>query len=142
MRRARVALPETFDYSTELAVRITDINYGMHLAAEQVLPFALEARTRFLLHLGYSLTSIEGAAPIMLDAVIMYMSQAFYGDTLRIEVAATDFSQFGFDFVCRITSTKTEEEVARVKLGTLFFDYDTQQRVPVPTAFRARFPHR
>jgi len=68
-----------------------------------------------LLHLGYSLTSIEGAAPIMLDAVIMYMSQAFYGDTLRIEVAATDFSQFGFDFVCRITSTKTAEEVARVK---------------------------
>ena len=142
MRRARVALPETFDYSTELAVRITDINYGMHLAAEQVLPLALEARTQFLLQLGYTLTSIEGAAPMMLDSVIIYMSQAFYGDTLRVEVAATDFSPFGFDFVCRITSTKTQEEVARVKLGTLFFDYETQQRVPVPAAFRARFPHR
>jgi len=142
MRRARIAVPQSFDYSTDLAVRITDINYGMHLAAEQVLPLALEARTRFLSHLGYTLTNIEGAAPIVLDCVIIYLSQAFYGDTLRAEVAATDFSQFGFDFVCRLTNTTTAEEVARVKLGTLFFEYEKQRRLPVPAAFRARFPHR
>src|SRR5512139_2256096 len=77
MRRARIAVPKSFDYATDLPVRITDINYGRHLAAEQVLPLALEARTRFLSHLGYTLTDIEGAAPIVLDCVIIYLSQAF-----------------------------------------------------------------
>ncbi len=84
----------------------------------------------------------EGAAPIVLDCVIIFLSQAFYGDTLRVEVAATDFSQFGFDFIIRLTNTTTTEEVARVKLGTLFFDYAQQRRLPVPAAFRDRFAPR
>ena len=142
MARPRVDLPEAFDYSTEASVRISNINYGMHLGADQVLPLALETQMRFLAHLGYGMLDVAGGTIIMTDSVIVYKAQAAYGDRLRIELAVAGFTDYGFDFVYRMTNKDTGVEVARVKTGILFYDYDNLKRQPVPEAFRARFADR
>ena len=37
MGRVKLELPETFSFSTELTVRVTDLNYGGHLGNADTL---------------------------------------------------------------------------------------------------------
>jgi acyl-CoA thioester hydrolase len=143
MVRIRIDLPDEFDFSTDFQVSVSDINYGMHLGADRVLPLVLETQMRFLAHLGYEgLTGIEGVPYIMSDSAIVYKSEAGYGEELKIEVAVVDFQKNGFDFVYRISRSKNLEEVARVKTGMLFLDYEKKVLLEVPEKFRARFEAR
>ncbi len=75
----------------------------------------------------------------MIDAVIVYKSQAFYGDVLRIEVTAGNFSRYGLDFIYRLSHKSTGKEVARAKTGVAFFDYGKKSIVRVPEKFRSVF---
>ncbi|MDY6910943.1 MAG: thioesterase family protein [Chloroflexota bacterium] len=137
MGRIKLEMPDNFDYTTEVPIRISDINYGGHLGHDAILPLTHEARVRFLKQLGYSELSIEGAASIMADAIIVYKGQGFYGQTLKIEIAARNFSKRGLDFLYRLTDTQTGNEIALVKTGMVFFDYAKQKPIEVPPKFRA-----
>jgi len=140
MVRVRIDLPDEFDFSTEFQVSISDINYGMHLGADRVLPLVLETQMRFMAHLGYAgLTGIEGVPYIMSDSAIVYKSEAGHGEKLRIEVAVADFHKYGFDFVYRISRSEDLGEVARVKTGIFFLDYEKKMPLQVPENFRTRF---
>lgn len=139
MARARVSIPRAFSFSTEIPIRISDINYGGHLGHDAILPIAHEARIRFLQSMNYSEGDIEGSTFIMADAVIEYKSQAFHGQTLVVELHVQDFGSSSCDFVYRITDKQTGVEVARVKTGMVFFDYVKGKPIPVPPVFRERF---
>ena len=52
----------------------------------------------------------------MADVAIEYKGEGFYGDTLRIQMAATDLSKYGFDLVYHVTNQRGQE-VARAKTG-------------------------
>lgn len=138
MTRVRIDLPETFVFSTEIPIRISDINYGNHLGHDAILPLAHEARLRFLNSLGYTEFDIEGASYIMADAAILYKGQGYYGQTLVIEIAVRDFTRSGCDFVYRISEKTSGSEIARLKTGMVFFDYGKGKTVPVPQTFRSR----
>ncbi|RPH29673.1 acyl-CoA thioesterase, partial [bacterium] len=103
MPRTKLPLPASFQFSTDIPVRITDINYGGHLGNDSLLSLMQEARLRFLRQYAYSEKDVEGRGIIMLDAVVLYRSEAFYGDVLRIDVAVTDVGTHGCDLVYRIT---------------------------------------
>ena len=135
MARVKLQLPETFPFSTELTVRITDLNYGGHLGNADTLVLLHEARVRFLKAHGYSETDVEGYGTIMLDAVIQFKSQAFAGDVLIAEVAAGDFSRIGCDIFYRLTNKETGAVVAVAKTGVSVFDYENQKRVSPPEVF-------
>jgi len=135
MARVKLEMPETFPFSTELTVRITDLNYGGHLGNADTLILIHEARVRFLKSFGYSEIDIEGYGTIMLDAVIQFKSQAFAGDILVAEVAAADFSRIGCDIFYRLTNKETGAVVATAKTGVSVFDYENQKRVSPPDAF-------
>ncbi len=139
MGRVRLELPSNFAFSTHLPVRIGDVNYGGHLGNDSVLSLTNEARLRFLNENGFSGSDIEGFGLIMIDAVIVYKSQAFYGDVLRIEVTAGNFSRYGLDFIYRLSHKSTGKEVARAKTGVAFFDYGKKSIVRVPEKFRSVF---
>jgi len=123
MGRLRLELPTHFAFSTDMPVRIGDINYGGHLGNDSVLSLTNEARLRFLNENGFSESDIEGFGLIMIDAVIVYQSQASYGNILKIEVTAGNFSRCGLDFIYRLSDKSTGKEVARAKTGVAFFDY-------------------
>jgi acyl-CoA thioesterase FadM len=135
MARIKIELPEKFIFQTEIPVRITDINYGGHLGNDSLLSIIHEARLRFLNHLGYFESDIEGAGIIMTDAGIQYKSEGFYGDELIIEVGILDFSKIGCDVVYRIKNNKTKKDIAFAKTGIVFYDYVNKKVVTVPTKF-------
>jgi acyl-CoA thioesterase FadM len=136
MSRARLDLPDQFLFATEIPLRVTDINYGGHLGNDAVLSLAQEARMRFLRSHNWSEQDVAGVGMIMTDAVVIYRSEAFYGDVLTIDVAVADLQQLGCDFLFRMTNKATGAEVARVKTGIVFFDYKSRKPVPVPEEFR------
>lgn len=136
MSRIKLDLPEKFIFSTELTVRIDDINYGGHLGNDSVLALIHEARLRFLKNFGYSELELGGASLIMGDAAIVFKSEGFHGDEIRIEVTATDFSNFGFDIFYRLTNKQTEKEIAHAKTGMVCFDYKNRKIMKVPEEFK------
>ncbi|HEY0744504.1 MAG TPA: thioesterase family protein [Chryseosolibacter sp.] len=134
MARIELALPEKFLFSTELSVRVTDLNYGNHVGNDSVLSLMHEARLQFYRTLGFkNELSFEGpVGQVISDAVIVYKAEAFYGDILVCEIAAADFNKYGFDLLYRLTNKATMKEVARGKTGIVCFDYDKRKVASIP----------
>ena len=138
MARIKIDFPEQPVFITDIPVRITDINYGGHLGNDAVLSLVHEARLRFLNNLGYSEMNIEGKSLIMSDAAIIYKSEGHYGDPLQIKIAVADFSAVGFDILYHIINKNTQNTIALVKTGMVFFDYQTKKPVKVPAVFKEK----
>jgi acyl-CoA thioesterase FadM len=138
MARIKIETPDKFIFRTEIPIRITDINYGGHLGNDSLLSIIHEARMRFLNHLGYSESNVEGSGIIMIDSAIQYKSEGFYGDVLVVEIAVNDFTGMGCDFVYRITNKNTSKEIAIAKTGIVFFNYQKRKTAPVPQEFKKK----
>ncbi len=136
MARLKIDFPDNFIFSTEIPVRIGDMNRGMHLGHEIFLVIIEEARARLLAKFGYTDTDIKGLGLILTDASIVYLSQVRYGQTLKVDIAVIDFSSRGFDMVYRISDTKTGVESARAKTGVLLYDYKQQKVTTIPEDFK------
>jgi acyl-CoA thioester hydrolase len=138
MARIRIDLPAAFPFTTEMVIYTQHINYGNHLDNAALIAMVSEARMRFFESLGFQEGDTEGAGIVVADAAIQYRSEAFRGEILRFEMAATEFTRVGCDLVYRVTSLSDSREVARGKTGIVFFDYTTRTPVAVPAAFIAR----
>ena len=134
MSRIKLDMPETYLFSTTIDVRITDLNYGNHLANDSLLSIIHEVRVRFLNHFGYSEFDIEGIGIMMADVVIIYKSQSYYGDVLKIEVGVGDISKKSCDFYYRVTKDE-DKVVALCKTAIVFFDYQSQKPANIPEQF-------
>lgn len=139
MARVRIELPDRFPFRTAIALLISHINYGRHLDNAQLLGLVSEARVRFLKSMGYTELDIEGVGIVVADAAVQYRSEAFHGETMVVEMAADDFSEFGCDLVWRLADEASGREVARGKTGIVFFDYGERRKTAVPEGFRRRF---
>jgi acyl-CoA thioester hydrolase len=135
--RVRLEMPERFLFTTEVPLRVSDINYGGHLGNDAVLSLAQEARMRFLRSHNWTEQDVTGVGIIMTDAAVVYRSEAFYGDVLKIDVAVADMGQLGCDFLFRMVNKASGKEVAQVKTGIVFFDYAKRKPSPVPAEFRS-----
>jgi acyl-CoA thioester hydrolase len=139
MTRVSIAMPEKYGFACQIPVRITDINYGGHLGNNSLLGLIHEARVRFFAGLGYTEHNVEGVRIIMTDVAIVYKAECFYGDELKFEVTAGDFSRVGCDIFYRITNVTRGTLAAEAKTGIVFFDYQNKKVLPVPEGFRKRF---
>ncbi|WP_287879791.1 thioesterase family protein [Aquitalea sp.] len=138
MARIKIALPDQFIYQTSMDVRIGDINYGGHMANDAILRLAHEARLRWLKSMGYSELDVEGVGIIMADAAVMYRAEAFHGDSLLFKLGVCDSNKYGLDIVYQAIDGNSGKEVARLKTGIVFFDYQTRQVAVMPPAFVTR----
>ena len=139
MARVKVELPEQFHFSTELVIRVSEINYGGHLGNDSVLSLIHESRVRFLKEHGYAEHNIEGVGIMMADAVVVYKAEGFHGDILTVDVAVGDFQNASCDFYYRLSNRESGKEVARAKTGIVFYDYSAKKTVSVPAGFRKKF---
>jgi len=139
MARVIIDLPERFHFSTELHVRIGDINFFNHVGSEEMSFLMSEARSQFLRHYDYHEKDVEGCSIIMADGAVIYTSEANYGDILTIDVAVSDYSKYGCDFVYRVTNKTTGKEVCKAKNGFVFADYETRKLIEVPEKFKRLF---
>ncbi len=130
MARIRIELPEQFTFSTKIAIRITDVNYGGHVGNDTILTLIHEARVQFLKHFGYDELDVEGASLIMSDAAIEFKNELFYGDTITAFVTANNFSRVGFDLVYKLTRNDTS--IAHAKTGMICYDYNLKKVISLP----------
>ncbi|MCX6142963.1 MAG: thioesterase family protein [Ignavibacteriales bacterium] len=138
MPRVKLALPAKTIFTTQIPVRVTDINYyGGHLGNDSLLSILHEARVQFLKKFGFTESNIDGVGIIMSDAVLVYKAEVFYGDVLTIEIGVDDLEAIGADITYRVLVG--EKEAARAKTGIVFFDYGNRKIVQTPPAFKDLF---
>lgn len=135
MGRIHVELSDKWLFETRLQVRISDVNYGGHLGNDAVLGLVHEARVRFLRSVGCSEIDVGGAGIIMADAVIVYKSEAFAGDELRIRIGIDDVKRSAVDMLYQLVRLSDDQEIARAKTGLVFFDYQARKIVRMPQRF-------
>jgi len=87
MARVKLNLPEEFHFSTEIPIRIDDLSYGAHLGHDSILPFAHEARVRFLGHLGYDEKDIEGLSYIMGNQIALVKTGMVFYDYRKDKIS-------------------------------------------------------
>ena len=68
MERIKLQLSHQFLFTTNLNIRITDINYGGHVGNDTFLSLIHEARQQFLKHYSYSELNFAGVGLIMVEA--------------------------------------------------------------------------
>ncbi len=139
MPRIRLTPLNSYPFSTEIIVRITDMNYGGHLGNDRMLALIHEARVAFLLQYGMSELDFGGASLTQADAAIMYLGQAFAGDMLRFEVATGEWSQSSFRFFYRVTRPVDGEKIALAETGMVCFDYQEKKIRPLPQNIKKIF---
>jgi acyl-CoA thioesterase FadM len=127
---------DKFVFSTEIPVRIGDINRRNHLSNTAFLVITEESRKQFLSSLGFADDRILGF--IITDISIIYMKQAFYGQVLRIDIGAGGMTEKAFNLVYRISDSKTGTELARADSGIVFYDYSKGKVIPVPDDIRSK----
>lgn len=132
MARVQYELPGHFRFSTELALYTIHINQGGHLDNAMALSLVSEARSRFFASLGCSDRDTDGLAAFTGDAVVQYISEGFHGDVMVIDMEPWEFNKHGFDLAWRMHNKATEREVARGKLGIVFYDRAARKVGPIP----------
>jgi len=138
MPRLKLDLPNSVIFTTEIEVRVTDLNYGNHLANDALQGLLHEARLRWLRQHGFSNEQdLGGAGLIQADAAIVYRNQAFLGDLLRIEIMAGQASRHGMDLFYRIEKKHDRMVIAEAKTHLVFFDYPARRLVAMPATFKA-----
>ena len=97
MARIKITLPDKQLGTVHIKVRITDINYGNHLANDALVGILQEARMLWLQQFSYSELNIEGLGLIMGDLAVEYKNESFYGDELTIALYVAEVSKVSFE---------------------------------------------
>lgn len=139
MARVNIDLPDKFEFSTELEVRIADINAGGHVGNHLFVALLNEAHLKYMAFKGFPELMVDGRAMINTDLAVIYKSEVFYGNVLSIEVAAGDFTQYGLDLFFRVTNKNSGKVAATAKMGMLFFDYAERKIAEIPDRFKRAF---
>lgn len=124
-------------HATDIPIRITDLNYGNHLAHDRLVSILHEARVRFFGAFGFTEHDVDGRAILLVDLTVTYHREAFYGQTLRVEVAIGEIATRGCDLLYRATDAGNGELVAQARTGIVFIDPATRRVASTPPAFRA-----
>lgn len=161
MSRVEIKFPMVTHFSTELNVRVSDINQGNHLGHDRLITMIHEARVQFFRALGYEELNVEGVGTLVADLAISYQNEAFYGDFLRFDVSVQDISRKSCQFIYRVTASsgfsgdesqmlkksevsrsevsdnhvKRDKLIALAKTGVVFFDYTLRKSVAIPPGF-------
>ena len=113
-------------------------NAGNHLAHDKVVTLIGDCRDAWFTQLGFPNCLIETNIGIVnSDLALMYLNEAFSGETLTIELALADVNRYGGDMMMRAIRTHDEEEIFRAKSGFVFYNYEQKCITPRPAAFNA-----
>jgi acyl-CoA thioester hydrolase len=138
MSRIRIEPTVSFQFSTEIPVRITDLNYGGHVGNDSILSIIHEARVQFFVSKGYQELDLGGTGLIMTDAGIEFKQEIFYGELIRASVAAGGFTRVGFDLFYRLEKKTAAGLLTAIlaKTGMVCYDYARKKIVFLPEAVR------
>lgn len=137
MPRIKLKPLSSYPFFTDIVVRTTDLNYGGHLGNDRLISLVHEARVAFLAEHGFSEVDCGGVSLILGDTIVVYKGEAFAGDVLRFEVAASEPSRCGFRLFYCVTRLSDGKAIALVENGMVCFDYEARKRRPLPVEVRS-----
>ncbi len=134
MARVQIQALAQYDFSVEIVVRTTDLNYGGHLGNDRLLTLVHEARVAFLESKGWTELDCAGASLIMGDVAGIYKGEAFAGDRLVFKVAAGEPTRCGFRLFYSVTRKTDAAKIALVETGMTCFNYQDRKIASLPEA--------
>lgn len=134
MGRIKLEIPANIIDTINIAVRITDINYGNHLGNDSLVSIIHEARVQWLKKHHYTELDVAGAGLIMSDLVVEYVNESFYGDVLNIKIAVGEISRVSFELFYLVETKRGDSNIiiAKVKTGMICYDYTNKKVMSVP----------
>jgi len=126
-----------FKFSTDIEVRISDINYGGHLGNDRYLSLFQDARLRYLQQFGYSELSVgNDTGLIMTRAHVDFKAEAFWGERLKIMVRIAELKpkKFVMEYLM-VNPAKQDRLVATGYTVMLGFDYKNRKLKKFPEKF-------
>lgn len=138
--RIKINFDTAFIFSTNIKVRISDINYGGHVGNDSILSILHEARIDFLKQWNYTELNAGGCGLIMADSAIQYKAESFHGDILKVEIAIKNITDISFDIFYKISTVRNEKniDIAYAKTGMISFDYSERTITKIPDVLRAK----
>ena len=137
MPKVKLKPLENYSIHHKLAVRVSDLNYGAHLAYDRVLSLAHQVRVELFsdwkvaeIDLGDQKTGL-----VVGDVTVNYLGEGFLNDTLRIETAAVEIGAIAFRFNHRFINDETGKDIALADIGFVGFDYSRRMPGRLPAAF-------
>ena len=127
----KIDMLQKWAYSTEIEVRVTDLNYGNHLANQQFLAYAQEARVRFFATYGFTELDFGGTSLIQADAAITFKGEGHLGDVVQVEVALEQTGESSFDVYYRFTNSTKGKPMAEIRTDLVCFDYEKGKAVRI-----------
>lgn len=124
-------------FTTDIDVRVENINYGNHLGNDALVSLLHESRVRFLKKYNYSEFDIEGSGILVTGLTVNYLSEAFHGDVLKIAIALGEVSATSVELIYQIQKQGAAKDVARAATTITFFNYQERKVAKVPPAFLA-----
>lgn len=122
-------------FTTNLSVRIYDLNYGNHLGNDSLVSLVHEARVRLLKLMGYTESDIDGIGILVTNLVVNYKAEAFYGEEIQVDIEAGEISKTGVDLHYELSSQNTKKKIARALTTITFYDYKNSKVARVPQVF-------
>lgn len=139
MARIHIDFHEPPCFTCELPVRITDINYGNHLAHDRLVSMLHEARVQFFEAHAMHETDIDGVGIIVSDLAVRYLAETFYAQTLKIEISLAEPNRSACDMQYRVTDSASGSPVALAKTGLVFYNYERKRVQAMPERFAQLF---
>ncbi|HSV11235.1 MAG TPA: thioesterase family protein [Hanamia sp.] len=138
MPRIKIELPQKLLASVSIPVRITDINYGNHLAHNSIVEIIHEARVQFLNQYGFTELNVGGTALIMGELLVEFKNESFYNDLLKIRIFSGEITGVSFELFYEITVNRKEEKIviALAKTGMVCYNYAIKKVRPMPAELR------
>lgn len=136
MSRVSIALPETFQFTTELPVLISQVNSGNHLGNDALISLMNETRVRFTRRQGFLENDVaRGLTMVNADLAVLYQSEAHYGEVLVVSIAAVNFHRCGYDFVYRLTDKDSGRAIAQGKTAHILIDAEARKPISEPPGY-------
>ncbi len=125
-----LSFQEPAQFSCELSIRVSDLNYGNHLGNDRIVGLMHEARMQFLQSYGYTEMNVEGVGLILRDLSVVLKREMFYGDLLRVELSVPQWSSTGFRIEYRFTRIEQGQPVVTALAHTTMICFDYVKRKP------------
>ena len=98
MPRLKLEKWPAYQFENQVNIRVSDLNYGAHLANDRLISIIHQVRIEILQELGFSELDLgdSKSALIMSDLQVVYKSEAFLNEQLHIYSAFSSISKSSF----------------------------------------------
>jgi acyl-CoA thioester hydrolase len=138
MPKIKINEHRSYPFSTDLKVRVSDLNYGAHLGYDRILGLVHQARVEMFDGMGVSETDLgDGRTGLVAaDLVVVYQGEAFVNDVLEIAILPVEVGPISFRLAHRVRMKKNGKSVALMEIGFVAFNYEKHCMAKLPDGFK------